>query len=88
MQRRTAPTPAEVEITKHLGRVLRTIRETTGMSAIQASLRIGMSKGVVGQLERAERVVSVDHLLALCNVYDTEPGWVLDLVQAATAAAA
>lgn len=68
-----------------IGRVLRALREQHGISAMQASLEIGRSRGLVGMWEREERALTVEELVRLCRLYHVDPGFALVLMQASAA---
>lgn len=63
------------------GRVLRELREASGLSASAVSRRLGMSAGLVATYERGDRTLSVGRLCDLADLYGMDPGLVLDLIQ-------
>ena len=62
---------------KDLGRRIRTLRQKQHMTQEQLAEKIDMSASFLGHIERGSRVASLETLVKICNVLDTNPGFLL-----------
>ena len=62
---------------KDLGRRIRMLRQKQHMTQEQLAERIDMSASFLGHIERGTRVASLETLVKICNVLDTNPGFLL-----------
>ena len=62
---------------KDLGRRIRTLRQKQHLTQEQLAEKIDMSASFLGHIERGSRVASLETLVKLCNVLDTNPGFLL-----------
>ena len=62
---------------KDLGRRIRMLRQKQHMTQEQLAEKIDMSASFLGHIERGSRVASLETLVKLCNVLDTNPGFLL-----------
>lgn len=59
-----------IDALRELGRVVRQIRETKGLSQEQLGFLAGLDRSYVGGIERGERNLSFANLLRLCAGLD------------------
>ena len=62
---------------KDLGRRIRMLRQKQHMTQEQLAEKIDMSASFLGHIERGSRVASLETLVKICNVLDTNPGFLL-----------
>ena len=62
---------------KDLGRRIRSLRQKQHLTQEQLAEKIDMSASFLGHIERGSRVASLETLVKLCNVLDTNPGFLL-----------
>lgn len=62
---------------KDLGRRIRMLRQKQHMTQEQLAEKIDMSASFLGHIERGTRVSSLETLVKICNVLDTNPGYLL-----------
>ena len=62
---------------KDLGRRIRSLRQKQHLTQEQLAEAIDMSASFLGHIERGSRVASLETLVKLCNVLDTNPGFLL-----------
>ena len=60
-----------------VGRRIRERRNELGLSREQLAEAIDMSASFLGHIERGSRVASLETLVKICNVLDTNPGFLL-----------
>lgn len=66
---------------RRLGFELKHLREQAGLSAAEASERIGMGRAQLSQIETAKTTILTDRLRALCDLYGcTDKGYIEALV--------
>ena len=56
---------------------LRKYRKERGLTQEQLAEKIDMSASFLGHIERGSRVASLETLVKICNVLDTNPGFLL-----------
>lgn len=62
---------------KDLGRRIRMLRQKQHMTQERLAEAIDMSSSFLGHIERGTRVASLETLVKICNVLDTNPGFLL-----------
>ena len=62
---------------KDLGRRIRSLRQKQHLTQEQLAEAIDMSASFLGHIERGSRVASLETLVKICNVLDTNPGFLL-----------
>ena len=62
---------------KDLGRRIRSLRQKQHLTQEQLAEKIDMSASFLGHIERGSRVASLETLVKICNVLDTNPGFLL-----------
>ena len=62
---------------KDLGRRIRALRQKQHLTQEQLAEAIDMSASFLGHIERGSRVASLETLVKICNVLDTNPGYLL-----------
>ena len=62
---------------KDLGRRIRTLRQKQQLTQERLAEAIDMSPSFLGHIERGTRVASLETLVKICNVLDTNPGFLL-----------
>lgn len=60
-----------------LGRRIRALRQKQHLTQEQLAEKIDMSASFLGHIERGSRVASLETLVKICNVLDTNPGFLL-----------
>lgn len=62
---------------RELGQRIRVLRQKQHMTQEQLAEKIDISASFLGHIERGSRVASLETLVKLCNVLDTNPGFLL-----------
>jgi transcriptional regulator with XRE-family HTH domain len=65
-----APAPEQTSVRISLGRRIRQIRRTQGISQEELAHRSGLDRSYVGCIERGERNVSIDNITSLARALD------------------
>lgn len=65
-------------ITVLLGRRIRQIRNTMGMSQEQFAFEVGLHRTYVGQIERAEKNITVKSIEKICYAINMDPKELFD----------
>jgi transcriptional regulator with XRE-family HTH domain len=65
--------PPRSEDLSAIGRAIREIRTTRGISQEQLSLDAGVDRAFVSALERGQRNVTLGNLLKVCRALDVKP---------------
>ena len=60
-----------------LGRRIRTLRQQQHLTQEQLAEALDISPSFLGHIERGTRIASLDTLVKLCNVLNTNPGFLL-----------
>lgn len=62
---------------KDMGARIRTLRKAAKMTQEDLAEQVGISASFMGHLERGSRIASLETLVALCNVLDVTPEYLL-----------
>ena len=62
---------------KDLGYRIRTVRRNMALTQEELAEQVGISASFLGHIERGTRVASLDTLVALCNVLNVGPEFLL-----------
>lgn len=85
-RRDTAPAPAAADPINGLGREIRRLRKSEGLTLIELAGRTGLSIGYISQVERGKSVLSIKALKDIADALGVKIGWFFQQPERAAAA--